>query len=356
MVNLSQIAELLQIMVRSGRTAWALTLLLGFIWLFEISHARSPEDISRHVARYRSFALDVRWKAFLRSPPSAEIDAAGMVGLNRGGMRYPELQAVGGAYVVRGLLNARQDWRETGWRVLDAGLSGMAADGRLAGLPNDLVHSSSFLLYSYGEALVVDADAATTDRVARYLTALRHLSTGPPLEEGRTMVRRFTHRAFLWSFMFECGHALDPAAGYDRLARQFLETGLSQQSHDGVFPEVGGFDALYQAIGLDFLFRTAAFAEPEAQDRPQWAGVRGLSVLIARIGEGGRLDIANSTRVTREKTRTGTSKRLSHWQIAQPLVSAWVATSDKHFKNVADRVMRCDVACQTGDGAGRARR
>lgn len=300
---------------------------------------------------YRAFALAPAWLPFLRSVPSADVDDRGRVGINKNGLQYPELQAVGGAFVIRGLLNRREDWRAQGWRILDAGMVGMSPEGKLAGLEKDLAHSSSFLLYSYGEALVVDRAAATQPQVSRFLTAVGYLAQEPQIAEGRAMIRRFTHRAFLWSFMFKTSAVLDPdseaSARWAALAQEFMDAGLAAQTFDGVFPEVGGFDALYQSIGLDMLLRvTAMETDTATRDAQSWAATRGIATLVARIDRRGQLRLTDSRRVTKEQTRSGTPKTLSHWQIAQPLYGAAILLHDDYFSKVARRVMTCNVACQ----------
>ncbi len=286
----------------------------------------------------RAFLLDARWTGLLRSLPTVEVDAQGYVGLNRGGaMRFPELQAVGGTIVTRGLLNDRQDWREQGWRILDAGMVGIQADGRLAGEGRDLVHSSSFLLQAFGSALLADPGQASAERTGHFLKAVRYLATEPALAQARAMTRRFTHRAFLWSLMFGVAAELEPEeATWAALARDFMDVGLDAQTAQGVFPEAGDFDALYQSIGADFLLKASALTR-NAEDfsRQQWVAVRALAVLVSRVNEGGRLDVSGSTRVLSEKTRSGQSKRLSHWQAAEPFYGAWVSSNDAFFLNVA---------------------
>ncbi len=321
--------------------------------VFALSLVAASPGIARDggAAALRAFLLDARWKGLFRSLPTLDVDAQGYVGLNRGGaMRFPELQAVGGTIVTRGLLNKRQDWREQGWRILDAGMVKMQADGRLAGNGRDLVHSSSFLLQALGSALLVDPSEASPERKSRFLKAVRYLAAQPALAEARDMTRRFTHRAFLWSLMFGVAAELEPEeVNWAVLAREFMNSGIDAQTAEGVFPEAGGFDALYQAIGVDILLKASALtSNAEDYARQQWAAVRALAVLVSRVNERGRLDVSGSTRVLNEKTRSGQSKRLSHWQAAEPFYGAWVSSEDSFFLNVAQRVMRCDLACQSG--------
>lgn len=334
-------------------TCRSLALMFAVFLIFAIPGREAAAQLAPSSASpadaYRQFALSPGWLPLLRSPPSAEVDPDGLVGLNRGQMQYPELQSVGGAFVLRGVLNKRDDWRQQGWRILDAGFIGLSPEGKLAGLDKDLTHSSSFLLYSLGEALIVDPKEATPERVKKFLTAVRYLASEPRLSEGRAMAGRFTHRAFLWSFMFKSAALLE-ADGSDpfySLSRDFMEAGLSALTFDGVFPEVGGFDAMYQSIGLDMLVRTTAFElAPDVRDRQTWAATRGLSALVARIQSNGQLLLTDSRRVTKEKSRSGSAKVLSHWQIAQPLYAASILTGDAYFTKVARRVMGCNVACQ----------
>lgn len=303
----------------------------------------------RAARSFRSFLLDPAWKPYLNSLPSVEVDAGGRVGLNRNTFSYPELQCVGADFVIRGLLNGREDWRQQGWHILDAGFGGMHDDGQLQGLGQDLVHSSAFFLYGVGEAMLVDDQGATPGRVARFLKAVGHLTQGRQLEEGRAMVQRFTHRAFLWSFLLRSASTLDGTNKWNNLAREFMETGLAAQRYDGVIPEVGEFDALYACIGLVRLLNSASIEDDSLmKSRQLWAAQRELSLLVARVDERGRLFVNSSPRLLGERDRGGKNKRLTHWQIEQTFVAAAIALHEPLFIKIASRVMSCKLECQPG--------
>lgn len=312
-----------------------------------VGHANFADDVTTQ--RFRAFALDPIWRSLFSSLPRVDVEPNGRVGANRNTFRYPELQCVGAEFVIRGLLNGREDWRSQGWRILDAGFQDMREDGQLIGLENDLIHSSAFFLYGVGEALLVDPKEATNDRVARFMKAVEHLAQDRQLNEGRAMARRFTHRAFMWSFMFRSASLFQASTRYEGLAEEFMKTGLAAQTYDGIFPEMGGFDALYMSIGLDLLIKLSALSTGQNESAQMWAATRGLAVLIARIEMNGRLIVSGSTRVGKELNRYGETKRLSQWQIAQPFYGAWIFLKDPLFLEAARRAMKCNLSCQTGE-------
>jgi hypothetical protein len=213
----------------------------------------------------------------------------------------------------------------------------------------DLTHSSAFFLSSVGEALLIDPDAtAERDRTNRFLSGARYLTMQPRLDEGYSMVRRFTHRAFLWAMLFRSAALLNSDPNWETLGDIFVAQGLSAQQQDGVFPEVGGFDALYHCIGVERLISVAVLAPSEnAHSNESWAALRGIHALLARLMAEGRLEITGSTRVLRERNRDGDPKNLSHWQIAKPLFAAAALTKERYFQQIAARVLRCDAACQS---------
>lgn len=298
---------------------------------------------------YRRYILDSRWKLLARSVPSVTVDFRGVVGLNQSKMRFPELQATGSDFVQRGLLMQRQDWLELGWRIIDAGLQRVHADsGRMEGDLEDVTHSTAFFLSAAGQALLMDSNARRPERIQRFLMAARYISAQPRLTEGRAMVWRYTHRAFLWALMFRTAALLESDSTWDILADDFTSRGIAAQRNDGTFPELDGFDALYQCIAVDCLVSASILSwNAEGRSREGWAALRGAHLLHARLTIEGRLDTSGSTRLFKESTRNGNSKLLSHWQIAKSLIAVAVSNGDEQFLNAARRVLRCDVACQT---------
>lgn len=334
----------------NSRKVWFCASLLGLLGVHEIPTTamafQVPNPPSDLRTAYQAYMLNGAWKDFARLPPGVEVNDHGLVGLNKDGMLYPELQTSGSAFVVRGVLQGRTDWREKGWRILDAAFIGMSPEGRLIG-KTDLVHSSSFFLSGYSEALLADPPAATPERVKQFLSAVSYLTSGKPHEEGRAMCRRFTHRCFLWALMYEGAEAVGPGLGHEMAARQFTAIGLADQKQGGVLPENYGFDALYQSIANDAIIKvTAIERDPELRGRLAQAARASLDMMAARVDDRGRLDTTGSVRMTREKMRDGHAKRISHWQIAFPFVGAAILFQEPTYLSVANRVMKCDVSCQ----------
>lgn len=310
--------------------------------------ARSQGLFATRDESYRKYILDSRWKLLARSVPSVTVASSGLIGLNQSTMRFPELQAAGSDFVQRGLLMQRQDWLELGWKILDAGLQRVHADsGRMEGELEDVTHSTAFFLSAAGQALLMDLDARRPERIQRFLMAARYIAAQPRLNEGRAMAWRYTHRAFLWAIVFRTAAILEGDSAWETLGDDFTSRGIAAQRNDGAFPELDGFDALYQCIAVDCLVSVSILSwDTEGRSRENWAALRGAHLLLGRLMIEGRLDTSGSTRLFKENMRNGNSKLLSHWQIAKSLIAVAVSNGDEQFLKSAQRVLRCDGACQ----------
>ncbi len=298
--------------------------------------------------------------------PKGSVAATGAVGSNANLGTAPGVtltigtQRAGAPYVAAGIMNHRHDQVLAGWRIFDWGWQHQAADG---GFPDSQRYNVAFFVVAQARSalMLVHSSFARVDH-------LRISAVLPKLQAAcRWMLRpdiaalaashesAYNHRDYL------TGTAL---ASTDALARSLhkrghfataeadtLLKGVRRQWKNGVNPELNGWDASYQAVGV-------GYAEEWLQLRSDWRTPvgkrmlamtdRAISWLKSRIGPTGILNHVGDTRTsgpTKGPSYISIERALAYWgaltgdrtasRIAR-LVSHWVGSPLDSTPAVAD--------------------
>jgi hypothetical protein len=272
-----------------------------------------------------------------RHAVSRDYDAAGAAGANTHGFRWIEEQRQGAEWIVRGAAQGRADWLALGWRELDWGLGRQRADGGFDS--EDAFHSTSLFVEALARACLLDPPGATYARCAGLRRAADWLSAPAVAAAGARGNQPYTHRRYILAAGFgQSAQVLDEPRFAARAAA-WADEGLSLQQPDGTNPERGGFDAGYQMAGV--LFATRYLAAGVDADRARRLGGmigRAIALELERLRDDGSIDAEGSTRVERERARSGRTKEVPYAEITQALVFAAQLPGDPAWLDAARRI------------------
>lgn len=260
---------------------------------------------------------------------------------------FIEGQRYGGDLVEAGLLVNDHQTAKLGWKLLDWGFARQSADGSFAAT-GDPFHSTSFFVEAAARALLLEQEfksPAAGQRLKHYrskLAAAAHWMLRPDvLDRGLKNNQPYTHRRWLvaagWGM---AGRVLE-----DRelvgAAILLAQEGIDLQKPDGVNPEKGGFDVSYQAVGLLMAERYDTVCDDPLL-RKSIAGMlaRGLNYELTKIDADGDIDLAGSTRVTSETSRSGAAKTVDHRAIVASFVYGAKLLKKPEYEQAAERVAR----------------
>lgn len=306
--------------------------------------------------------------AFQTSPPAKELlntprkapadwrQRSGAVSINadwekdRSRPWFVELQREGVRWIQAGLAHDDGDSIAWGLKQLQWGFRQIRPDGSFD-CP-DAFHSASFLLESTSHALLL---LGASSRAAEFhdqiesmrppLLACARWMTSPANDKPAERQRIYTHRRFLLGCgLMECGMLARDAAIRER-AVFYIDDGVRLQREDGAFPEKGGHDSSYHAVGLIYLQRLLLLAPPELI-KPSWteAATRGTGWLRGRIDGNGSVSAEGNTRTGngQEKGRSGTLKQVNLPEVATTLLYRHRSTRDEEWLTLARKVLGRD--------------
>ncbi|MEP6670889.1 MAG: hypothetical protein ABJF10_17150 [Chthoniobacter sp.] len=248
---------------------------------------------------------------------------SGAFGLNNtwesthGGKWFIEYQRIGAEAIGAGLALGNDAAIERGLMMIEWGFAHMEADGSFQ--CEDAYHSASFFIEATAYALLLLEASPAHEKWQPRVEALKpalgkaaHWMAKPtvagPVWNG--VQKQFAHR---W---FACAAALGESGVllHDKellaTAKPLLHGGLRAQLPNGVNPEKGGYDSIYQAAGLVYATHYYAIVADPA-DRPalKQSIDKGVAWLVSRISSDGVISTQGNTRTAgQEVGRSGNVK------------------------------------------------
>ncbi len=276
--------------------------------------------------------------------PAGPYNADGAAGANRDGYKWIEEQRQGAEWIVRGRAEGRADWCDLGWRQLDWGLARqVAAGGADSGSfgSGDPFHSTSFFVEALARACLIDPSGATGDRRAGLARAAMWLMSPRAEARGVPNNRPFTHRRYILAAAFGQSAAVTGDKAFADRATAWAEEGLGLQRDDGTDPERDGYDAGYQMVGVLMALRYLPVClDPGLRGRLRAMVRKATAPELQRLGPDGRIDMTGSTRIGKEKSRSGQVKDVPYGEILQALVYGAQALPQPEWLEPAERIAR----------------
>jgi hypothetical protein len=250
-------------------------------------------------------------------------------------------------YLAPGLILGDDAAQAIGLRALEYGFAWETEQGEFPGNP-DPFHSATFFLEGAAHGLLLMRQFDTVAYEVRMkawrpkLTALALWLMRPENVESAKAVKdlkRFSHRYYSYAAALGLAGELLDLPEASAAAARHAEGGILVQRADGVNPERDGFDAGYQAAGLQFATRYWFFCD-NADLRARLAGMieRATDVLVSHLDEQGKMSVEGSTRIGKEKTRDGVTKNFHHAVLVNVLVHAAAITGRDDYLVLARKV------------------
>lgn len=272
-----------------------------------------------------------------RHEVSRDYGPDGTAGANLNGYRWIEEQRQGAEWIVRGYSEQKPDWTARGWHQLDWGLAHQQSDGSFDSL--DAFHSTSFFVEALARSCLIDPAGATRERADGLRRAASWLMSPRAEAAGIPHNLPYTHRRFLLAAAFGQAAEVTQESRFHARAIRWLDEGLALQTSDGTNPEKGGFDAGYQMVGVLMALRylptisaTPAAARIESMVR------KAIARELRQQRPDGSIDATGSTRIEREKSRSGKVKDVPYGEILQALVFGAQAFNEPAWLNAARKI------------------
>jgi hypothetical protein len=236
------------------------------------------------------------------------------------GKWYIEQQRYGGDLVAGGLAVGDTDAIDRGLRIFAWGWAQQQPDGSFE-CP-DTFHSTSLFVEAVAHALLLLEASPYKDRYAaasaamkpKLLKAARWMTTPAAEERGKRNNAPYTHRRFLVACALgQTGVLMNDEALVKRSA-PYVREGLALQDPAGFFPEKGGWDSSYNAVGLFLAQRYYAIVADDALRPDLYASLgKAAAWQKSRLLPDGTVSVEGNTRVnaTPEKGRNGTPKKVA---------------------------------------------
>ncbi len=289
--------------------------------------------------------------------PTGSVAKTGAVGTNAQLGIDPKVklaigpQRAGAPYVAAGIMNHSRSQVNAGWKIFSWGWKQQTSDG---GFPAAHRFSVAFFIVSQARSalMLLRSSYASTDRarveavLPKLQSACRWMLLPDVVARAVYQETRFNHRDYAtgaaFAFTDELARVLGKPAQFATAEADTLTVGMGRQWPNGVNPELHGWDASYESVGI-------MFAEEWLQLRSDWTQPlarrmlattdRAMSWLKSRITSNGKLNHTGDTRTS--GPRKGPSyiaieRALSYWgaltgdvtaRRKARLVSHWVGTS-----------------------------
>ncbi len=206
---------------------------------------------------------------------------------------------------------------ERGLKMIEWGFAHMEADGSFR--CDDAYHSASFFIEAAAHSLLLlEASAAHEKWKPRIEVLKPHLgkaahwmakpAVSVPVWNG--VQKQFAHRWFACAAALgESGVLLNDRELIAR-AKPLLQGGIRAQLPNGVNPEKGGYDSIYQAAGLVYAVNYYVIAADGADKTALKRSIdKGTAWLATRIGSDGVINMQGNTRTAgQEVGRSGNVK------------------------------------------------
>ncbi len=271
-------------------------------------------------------------------PVSRDYSEDGAAGTNRESYRWIEEQRQGAEWIVRGVALGRADWIELGWRELDWGLRHQKQDGSFDS--EDGFHSTSFFVEALARSCILDPAGANSRRTEGLARGARWLMLPEIEAPGSRRNAAFTHRRYILAAAFGQAARVTGEGSFAWRASAWAEEGIRLQQADGTNPENHGYDASYQMVGVLMALRYLPVCE-EAELRKGLRAMMRKAVApeLARLQPDGSIDAAGSTRIGKEKGRSGVIKTVNYGEVAQALVYGAQALPQPEWLGAAQRII-----------------
>jgi len=263
------------------------------------------------------------------------------------GKWFIEYQRVCAEAIGAGLALGNDAAIERGLKMIEWGFAHMEADGSFK--CDDAYHSTSFFLEAAAYALLLLEASRAHEKWKPRIEPLKpqlgkaaHWMAKPsvagPVWNG--VQKQFAHR---W---FACAAALGESGvlvnDKELLAKSkaLLHDGIRAQLPNGVNPEKGGYDSIYQAAGLVYATHYYAIIADGADKATLKRSIdKGLAWLVSRISSDGVINMQGNTRTAgQEVGRSGTVKGVEPKFVTRAL-GFWAAlTSNPSYQVLAQKV------------------
>jgi hypothetical protein len=241
---------------------------------------------------------------------------------------------------------------DTGLREFEWGYARQAKDG---GFPEtgDPFHSVSIFVLDSGRALIALRERrdefpefmARVDKLAAQLGAAANWMLQPAvLERGKHGDNPYTHRRWILAAALGEAALLTGNTRFAKSATEFAANGIKLQHEDGENPEKGGFDVSYQMVdalnGARYYTTLDCASQAELMARVRRMIEKTCHWEMQHISADGEIDVDGSTRMLKEKGRSGAIKHPNYKEIIQTFTYATAITGDKAYVDVAERLAR----------------
>ncbi len=244
-------------------------------------------------------------------------------------------------------------------KLIDIGLRefewGYARQGKDGGFPEtgDDFHSVSIFVVDSGRSLAAlrnrrkdfpEFDARLDQLITRLGAAAAWMLEPAVLERGKRRDMPYTHRR--WILAAALGEA-GQLTGNDRFAKaakEFAEDGIARQQPDGENPEKGGFDVSYQMVdaleGARYYTTLRCSRDAELMAKVRRMLEKTCRWEMQRMSASGEIEVEGSTRMLKEKGRSGTVKHPNTKEIIQAFTYTSLITGTPEFAEAAQRAAK----------------
>jgi hypothetical protein len=234
-----------------------------------------------------------------------------------GGKWFIEYQRICAEAIGAGLALGNDAAIERGLKMIEWGFAHMEPDGSFK--CEDAYHSASFFIEPAAYSLLLLEASPAHDKWQARIEALK-----PPLRKAAHWMAKPSVAVPVWNGVqkefghrrFACAAALGESgvllhdAELLTAAKPLLHSGIRAQLPNGVNPEKGGYDSIYQAAGLVYATHYYAIvADRTDQTTLKPCIDRGIGWLVSRIGSDGMISTQGNTRTAgQEVGRSGNVK------------------------------------------------
>lgn len=265
----------------------------------------------------------------------------------RSGKWFIEYQRVCAEAIGVGLALGNDAAVERGLKMIEWGFSHMEADGSFK--CDDAYHSASFFIEAAAYSLLLLEASPAQEKWKPRIDALKpqlqraaHWMAKPsvsgPVWNG--VQKQFAHRWFACAAALgESGVLLNDKDLVTK-ARSLLRDGIRAQLPNGVNPEKGGYDSIYQAAGLVYATHYYAIVADRSEQTALKSSIdKGLAWLVSRISSEGVISTQGNTRTAgQEVGRSGMAKGVESKYVVRSL-GFWAAlTGNNSFRVLAQKV------------------
>lgn len=265
----------------------------------------------------------------------------------RTGRWYIEEQRGGRDLILGGIATGDDAAIKRGLRQFAWGWAQQRPDGSFD-CP-DAFHSTSFFVEAVAHALLVLEASEYKERYAgriaamkpKLLASARWMAAPPDEAKWKKHNAPYAHRRFLVAAALGQTGVLCGDAALVKKSEEYGRDGLALQDAAGFFPEKGGWDSSYNAVGLFYAERYYVLVAGEMLRREMYPVLaRGIAWQKSCVNKDGTVSIEGNTRVNAlpEKGRNGTPKKIATGSVFRALAYWAQIAGDETYKDLAYQV------------------